>query len=68
MAHLSCHFRARVPLACSAGHPRFQHYSCDGRGELGLAVVGRVAWRTGWVLLVLVSMSLTYGALVVAGR
>lgn len=28
----------------------------------------RIASRTGWVLLALVSMALTYGALVVAGR
>ncbi len=29
---------------------------------------GRVAWRTGWVLLALVSMGVTYAALVVIGR
>jgi hypothetical protein len=28
----------------------------------------RIAWRTGWVLLALASMALTYGVLVVAGR
>ena len=28
----------------------------------------RIAWRTGWILLALVSMTVTYVALVVAGR
>ena len=28
----------------------------------------RIAWRTGWALLALVGMALTYGALVVAGH
>jgi hypothetical protein len=31
-------------------------------------LVGLKAWRTGWVLLALASMALTYGVLVVAGR
>jgi hypothetical protein len=28
----------------------------------------RIAWRTGWVLLALISMAVTYGELVYAGR
>lgn len=28
----------------------------------------RMAWRTGWVLLALISMAVTYGELVYAGR
>jgi hypothetical protein len=28
----------------------------------------RIAWRTGWVLLALVSMAIAYGALVYGGR
>jgi hypothetical protein len=28
----------------------------------------RIAWRTGWVLLALISMAITYGALVYVGR
>jgi hypothetical protein len=28
----------------------------------------RIAWRTGWILLALVGMAVTYVALVVAGR
>jgi hypothetical protein len=33
-----------------------------------LGRVARMAWRTGWVLLALISMAVTYGALVYAGR
>jgi hypothetical protein len=29
---------------------------------------GWIAWKIGWVLLVLVSMSVAYGVLVVGGR
>jgi hypothetical protein len=28
----------------------------------------RIAWRTGWVLLALISMAVVYGALVYVGR
>jgi hypothetical protein len=28
----------------------------------------RIAWRAGWVLLALVTMAITYGALVYGGR
>ena len=28
----------------------------------------RIAWRTGWVLLALISMAIIYGALVYTGR
>lgn len=32
------------------------------------SLAARIAWRTGWVLLALITMALTYGALVYTGH